>query len=159
IDYPIAIDSDFAIWRAFGNQSWPALYFIDASGRIRHHRFGEGEYEQSEMVIQQLLAEAGVSGVGHDVVSVNGRGPEAAPDWGDLKTPETYVGYQRTVNFASPGGAVLDRSHVYALPGRLRLNQWALSGDWTMASEAALLKQAKGRIAYRFHARDLHLVM
>ena len=159
VDYPIAIDSDHAIWRAFKNQYWPALYFIDAQGRIRHHQFGEGEYEQSEVIIQQLLAEAGNGGIGHELVAVDGHGAEAAADWGSLKSPENYVGYERTEHFASPGGAVLDKRRVYAAPARLRLNQWALSGDWTMERQATVLNKANGRIAYRFHARDLHLVM
>jgi thiol-disulfide isomerase/thioredoxin len=159
VDYPIAIDSDHAIWRAFNNQYWPALYFVDAQGRIRHHQFGEGEYEQSEVVIQQLLAEAGVGGIGQELVSVDARGAEAAADWGSLKSPENYVGYDRTENFASPGGAVLDKRRVYAVPARLRLNQWALSGDWTLKKQATVLNKANGGIAYRFHARDLHLVM
>src|SRR5208282_3678747 len=130
VDYPIAIDNDHAIWRAFKNEYWPALYFVDTQGHIRHHQFGEGEYEQSEMIIQQLLAEAGVGGIGHELVSVDARGLEAAADWGSLQSPENYVGYGRTENFASPGGAVLDKAHVYAAPARLSLNQWALSGDW-----------------------------
>jgi thiol-disulfide isomerase/thioredoxin len=159
VDYPIAIDSDHPIWRAFKNEYWPALYFVDAQGHIRHHQFGEGEYEQSEMIIQQLLAEAGVGGIGHELVSVDGHGAEAAADWGSLKSPENYVGYERTENFASPCGAVLDKRRVYAAPARLSLNHWSLSGDWTVANQAALLNKAKGRIAYRFHARDLHLVM
>src|SRR5216683_4882187 len=159
VDYPIAIDSDHAIWRAFNNEYWPALYFVDAQGRIRHHQFGEGEYEQSEMVIRQLLAEAGSGGIGPELVSVDARGAEAAADWGSLKSPENYVGYARTENFASPGGAVLDKRRVYAAPARLRLNNWALSGDWTVAKQATVLNKANGRIAYRFHARDLHLVM
>ena len=159
VDYPIAIDSDYAIWRAFKNQYWPALYFVDAQGHIRHHQFGEGEYEQSEMIIQQLLAEAGTGGIGHELVSVDARGAEAAADWGSLKSPENYVGYERTENFASPGGAVLDKRRVYAAPARLRLNHWALSGDWTVGKQATVLNKANGRIAYRFHARDLHLVM
>jgi thiol-disulfide isomerase/thioredoxin len=159
IDYPIAIDNDHAIWRAFNNQYWPALYFVDAKGSIRHHQFGEGEYERSEMIIQQLLAEAGMGGIAHDLVSVDARGAEAAADWASLKSPENYVGYERTAHFASPGGAVLGKRRVYALPARLRLNQWALSGDWTMEKEALVLNKANGRIACRFHARDLHLVM
>ena len=159
VDYPIAIDNNYAIWRALKNEYWPALYFVDAQGRIRHHHFGEGEYEQSEMVIQQLLAEAGISDIGRELVSVDARGAEAAADWGSLKSPENYVGYERTENFASPGGAVLDKRRVYAAPARLRLNQWALSGDWTMGKQATVLNKANGRIAYRFHARDLHLVM
>jgi thiol-disulfide isomerase/thioredoxin len=159
VDYPIAVDSEHVIWRAFKNQYWPALYFIDAQGRARHHHFGEGAYEQSEMIIQRLLAEAGVGGVGDDLVSVDARGLEAAADWGSLKSPENYVGYQRTQNFASPGGAVLDKPRMYQLPARLRLNDWALSGDWTVRKESAALNKANGTIAYRFHARDLHLVM
>jgi len=159
VDYPIAIDNDYAIWRALKNEYWPALYFVDAQGRIRHHHFGEGEYEQSERIIQQLLAEAGIGGIGHELVSVDGRGAEAAADWGSLKSPENYVGYERTENFASPGGAVLDKRRVYAAPAQLRLNHWALSGDWTVGKQAIVLNKANGRIAYRFHARDVHLVM
>jgi hypothetical protein len=159
VDYPIAIDSDHAVWRAFNNQYWPALYFVYAHGHIRHHQFGEGDYEQSERTIQQLLAEAGMGGSGHELVSVDGRGAEAAADWDSLKSPENYVGYERTENFASPDGAVLDKRRVYSVPARLRLNQWALSGDWTMGRQAAVLNKSNGRIAYRFHARDLHLVM
>jgi thiol-disulfide isomerase/thioredoxin len=159
VDYPIAIDSDHAIWRAFRNNYWPALYFVDVQGRIRHHQFGEGEYEQSERIIQQLLAEAGNRSIGPELVSVDGRGAEAAADWGNLKSPENYVGYERTENFASPGGAVLNKRRVYAVPAGLRLNHWALSGDWTVAKQATVLNKANGRIAYRFHARDLHLVM
>jgi thiol-disulfide isomerase/thioredoxin len=159
VDYPIAIDNDYAIWRALKNEYWPALYFVDAQGHIRHHQFGEGEYEQSERIIQQLLSEAGTGGVGHELVSVDARGAEAAADWSTLKSPENYVGYERTQNFASPGGAVLDKRRVYAAPARLRLNHWALSGDWTVEKTATVLNKANGRIAYRFHARDLHLVM
>jgi thiol-disulfide isomerase/thioredoxin len=159
IDYPIAIDSDYAIWNAFKNEYWPALYFVDAQGRIRHHQFGEGGYEQSERVIQQLLAEAGASGVSRDLVAVDGRGAEAAADWDNLKSRENYVGFERTENFSSPGRAVLGKPHVYAVPARLRLNDWALSGDWTIEKPLIALNKPNGRIAYRFHARDLHLVM
>jgi thiol-disulfide isomerase/thioredoxin len=159
VNYPIAIDSDHAIWRAFKNEYWPALYFVDAQGRIRHHHFGEGEYERSEKIIQQLLAEAGVGGVSRELVSVAARGAEVGADWGSLKSPENYVGYERTENFASPGCAVLDKRRVYAAPARLSLNHWALSGDWTVQKQATVLNKANGRIAYRFHARDLHLVM
>ena len=157
--YTVALDSDYAIWRAFKNQYWPALYFVDARGRVRHHHFGEGEYEQSERVIRQLLAEAGVGGVGQELVSVDASGIEAAADWDSLKSPENYVGYERTENFASPGGAVPDGRRVYAAPAQLRLNQWALSGDWTVGKGAVVLNKAGGRIAYSFHARDLNLVM
>ena len=159
VDYPIAVDSEHAVWRAFRNQYWPALYFVDAQGRIRHHQFGEGEYEKAEMVIQQLLAEAGARGVGRDLVTVEARGLEVAADWSSLKSPENYVGYDRTENFASPGGAVLGQRRNYAVPSRLSLNQWALSGEWTVGRQAILLGKASGRVAYRFHARDLHLVM
>jgi len=159
VNYPIAIDNDYAIWSAFDNHYWPALYFVDAQGQIRHHQFGEGQYEQSEMIIQQLLTKAGISGIGHELVSVDASGVEAAADWDSLWSPENYVGYERTENFASPGGAVLDTRHVYAAPARLRLNHWALAGDWTVERQAIVLHQAGGRIAYRFHARDLHLVM
>jgi thiol-disulfide isomerase/thioredoxin len=159
VDYPIAIDSDFAIWRALKNEYWPALYIVDAQGRVRHHQFGEGEYDRSERVIQQLLAEAGRSGISHELVSVDAQGAEAAADWGSLKSPENYVGYGRTESFASPGGAVLDKPRVYAAPAQLKLNHWALSGDWTMQKQATVLNKPNGRIAYRFHARDLHLVM
>ncbi len=159
VDYPVAVDNDHVVWRAFRNQYWPALYFIDAQGRVRHHHFGEGSYEQSEMIIQALLAETGIGEIDREPVSVDARGIEAAADWGSLKSAENYVGYERTENFASPGGAVLDQPRTYELPARLRLNEWALSGDWTVKSQAAVLNRPNGRVAYRFHARDLHLVM
>jgi cytochrome c biogenesis protein CcdA/thiol-disulfide isomerase/thioredoxin len=157
VDYPVAIDNDYAIWRAFGNHYWPAHYFIDAQGRIRHHHFGEGDYEESERVIQQLLAEAGRS-VANDVVAVKATGAEAAPDMTNVRSPETYVGYERAENFISPGGAAEDARHVYAAAPP-RLNEWALSGDWTVGKEDAQLNEKGGRIVYRFHARDLHLVL
>jgi len=159
ITYPVAIDSDYVIWRAFRNNYWPALYFIDAQGRIRHYYFGEGAYDHSEMVIQRLLAEAGAGGISDDVVSVDPSGLEVAADWSSLKSPEDYVGYQRSENFASPGGAVLDKPRTYERPARLRLNEWAFSGDWTVTKEPARLNKANGSIVYRFHARDLNLVM
>jgi thiol-disulfide isomerase/thioredoxin len=159
VDHPVAIDNDYAVWDAFGNRYWPALYFVDAHGRIRHHRFGEGDYEQSEATIQRLLTEAGVGGIGHDLVSVDAGGVEAAADWDSLWSPENYLGYERTENFASSNGAVLDTPYGYAVPSRLALNQWALAGNWTVGRQAIVLNQADGRIAYRFHARDLHLVM
>ena len=159
IDYPIAIDNDYAIWRAFRNQYWPALYFIDARGRVREHHFGEGEYERSEKVIQRLLSEAGVGGFGEGVVSVDAGGVEAAADWNNLRSPENYLGFDRTQNFASRGGADLDRRRNYAAPTRLALNQWALAGAWTMSKQGTVLDLAPGRIVNRFHARDVHLVM
>jgi len=159
VDHPVAVDNDYAVWSAFDNHYWPALYFVDAQGQIRHHQFGEGRYEQSEMIIQQLLTEAGSSGIGHDLVSVDARGIEAAADWDSLRSPENYLGYERSENFASSNGVARDTPHVYAVPERLRLNHWALAGDWTVRPAAIVLNQAEGRIAYRFHARDLHLVM
>jgi len=159
IDFPVAIDNDYGIWRAFDNHYWPALYFIDAQGRIRHHQFGEGGYERAERIIQQLLGEAGSSGIGDHLAAVEARGVEAEADWPDLKSPENYLGHERTENFVSPGGAALDKRRVYAAPARLKLNDWALSGDWTVKRDAVALNKGNGRIAYRFHARDLHLVM
>jgi thiol-disulfide isomerase/thioredoxin len=159
VAYPIALDNDYAVWRAFDNHYWPALYLIDAKGQIRHHHFGEGDYEQSELIIQQLLAEAGSGGIGHELVSVDARGIEAAADWGSLKSPENYVGYARSENFASPDGTVQDQRHLYRAPDRLKLNHWALAGEWTVGKQATALTKANGRIVYRFHARDLHLVM
>jgi thiol-disulfide isomerase/thioredoxin len=158
IAYPVAVDNEHVIWRAFRNQYWPALYFIDAQGRIRHRQFGEGGYEQSEMVIQMLLAEAGNGGTEGDSVAVDPRGIEAAADWRNLRSPENYLGYARTENFASAGAAP-DKPRRYDVPERLRLNEWGLSGDWTIKPETAVLNAANGRVAYRFHARDLHLVM
>src|SRR6266849_6698772 len=159
IAYPIAIDNDYAIWSAFNNHYWPALYLVDAQGRIRYHQFGEGAYEQSEMILQQLLAEAGIGGIDHELVPVDAQGAVAAADWGDLRSPENYLGDARTENFASPGGAVVDKPRVYSAPARFSLNHWALAGDWSVEREATVLNKANGRIAYRFHARDLHLVM
>jgi thiol-disulfide isomerase/thioredoxin len=159
VDYPVATDNDYAVWQAFDNHYWPALYFADAQGRIRHHYFGEGEYQQSEMVIQQLLTEAGSSGFGREMVSVDPRGLEVAADWDSVRSAENYTGYERSEGFASPGGAVPGQRHAYTTPERLRLNQWALSGDWTVHGQGATGNAAGGRIAYRFHARDLNLVM
>jgi thiol-disulfide isomerase/thioredoxin len=159
IEYPVAIDSNYAIWNAFENAYWPALYFVDAQGRIRHHVFGEGDYQESERIIQQLLAEAGQGDVAGGLVSVDPRGLEVAADWNDLQSPENFLGYERTQGFASSGEVVLDHRQAYAAPASLELNQWAVSGDWTLGSEAIVLSKANGRIAYRFHARDLNLVM
>ena len=153
IDYPVAVDSDFAIWRAFDNEYWPALYFVDAEGIIRDRHFGEGRYERSERAIQRLL------GVERELVSVKGIGVEAEADWDHLRTPETYLGYGRGENFASVGGVALDERRGYELPERLNLNHWALAGEWTIGQEQVALGQAGGTIAYRFHARDAHLVL
>jgi thiol-disulfide isomerase/thioredoxin len=159
IEYPIVIDNDYSIWRAFKNQYWPALYFLDVRGRIREHHFGEGEYEKSERVIQQLLADAGIGGVGSGIVSVEGTGIEAAPDWNNLRSPENYLGHQRTERFASPGGVERDRRTRYSAPQRLALNQWALVGEWTVGSQATMSGTPGARIVNSFHARDLHLVV
>jgi hypothetical protein len=160
ITYPIAIDNDRAIWSGFGNHYWPTLYFVDATGHVHGHHFGEGNYEESEMTIRQLLAAAGSgAGIDRESVSFEAHGPEVGADWGSLQSPETYVGHQKAENFASPGRGAVNTRHAYTVPLRLRLNQWALSGEWTVKTEAAVLNTAGGRIAYRFHARDLHLIM
>jgi cytochrome c biogenesis protein CcdA/thiol-disulfide isomerase/thioredoxin len=158
IDYPVAIDNDYAIWRAFENEYWPAHYFIDAQGRIRHHHFGEGDYDGSERVIQQLLAEAGKTDFSSNIVAVNASGAEAAADEKDVQSPETYVGYTRADNFVSTGGAVPDAPHLYDVKAP-RLNEWGVAGAWTIGGESATLDEKGGSIAYRFHARDLHLVL
>jgi thiol-disulfide isomerase/thioredoxin len=158
IAYPVALDNDYAIWRAFANHYWPALYFVDAEGRIRHHHFGEGEYQQSEMIIQHLLAQAGSGDIGPELVSVDAQGIEAPADWATLRSPENYTSYERTENFASPGGVRPGQRHSYAAPARLGLNDWALSGDWTM-EEQATLNTPDGRIVCRFHAHDLNCVL
>jgi thiol-disulfide isomerase/thioredoxin len=153
IDYPVALDNDFEIWNAFDNRFWPALYFVDTDGIIRDDHFGEGRYEQSERVIQRLL------GIEREPVSVEGVGAEAAADWDHLRTPETYLGYWRNGHFASPGGAAFDERRTYELPRRLGINQWALAGEWTIGRERVALDQAGGTVAFRFHARDAHLVL
>ena len=158
VGYPVAIDSDYRIWEAFANQYWPALYFIDAKGHIRHHYFGEGQYAEAERVLQQLLKENGASGLDESVVRVAGQGIEAAPS-ATVQTPETYVGYRRGESFASPERQARDAARTYSLPERLRLNQWALAGSWNVGPESAVLEAAGGRIAFRFHSRDLHFVL
>ena len=159
ITYPVAVDSDFAIWRAFFNQYWPAHYFIDAQGRMRHHHFGEGDYAESERVIQQLLAEAGNKDVEKGVVSVSESGALAAADEANIKSPETYLGFMRAKNFISPETTVHEQDQLYSVPAGLELNQWALDGTWNIHDERAMLSAAGGKIVYRFHARDLHLVL
>jgi cytochrome c biogenesis protein CcdA/thiol-disulfide isomerase/thioredoxin len=158
ITYPVAMDNDYAIWRGFDNHYWPAHYFIDAEGKIRHHHFGEGDYAGSERVIQQLLAEAGRKAEIQGLVSVSASGVEAAADAGDVRSPETYIGYDRGANFVSPGGAVRDSPHAYSVAAP-QLNEWGLEGDWTVGAEHAALDAKDGGIVYRFHARDLHLVL
>jgi len=159
VEYPVALDSDYAIWEAFSNQYWPAVYIADTEGRIRHHHFGEGGYEECERVVQQLLGEAGGDGIPDDLVSVADDGFEAQADWANLESPETYLGYGQAQHFVSHGGAGYDEPRTYVVPDPLRLNQWALSGDWTIGRGACVLNQADGRIALRYHARDVNLVM
>ena len=153
IDYPVALDNDYAVWAAFANSYWPALYFVDTDGVIRDEHFGEGRYERSERVIQRLL------GVERELTSVEGSGVEEAADWGHLRSPETYLGYARSEQFVSEEGARADERHRYLVPERLALNTWALSGEWTIGPERVALEQPGGSIAYRFHARDAHLVL
>jgi hypothetical protein len=153
IDYPIAVDNNYEVWNAFANHYWPALYFADADGIIHDQHFGEGRYEQSERVIQKLL------GLERQPLSVEGLSVEAPADWEHLSTPETYLGYWRSGQFASPQRPAMDDSRAYALPEALRLNHWALAGEWTVGAENVALDQAGGTIAFRFHARDAHLVL
>ncbi len=159
VGYPIAVDSEYAIWRAFNNEYWPALYFVDAQGRIRHHQFGEGGYEQSEQIIRQLLAEAGHGDLSPELASVEARGPEVAADWANLQSPESYLGYARSEKFVAPGGFREDKPNLYWSVSEPPLNGWSLGGVWTVGGEFAVSNEMSGRITYRFHARDLHLVM
>jgi hypothetical protein len=159
VRYPIAIDNSYSIWNAFGNRYWPALYVIDARGDIRHREFGEGNEERAEAAIRTLLAEAGHGGFADRPRAVTATGVEVAADWANLKTPETYVGYDRAERFASLGGVVRDKPRGYVAPARLERNDWALAGAWTVRNQSAVSTAAGGRIVYRFHARDLHLVM
>ncbi|ASL43368.1 Thiol-disulfide oxidoreductase YkuV [Burkholderia sp. AD24] len=162
VDYPVAIDNNYAIWRSLNNQYWPAHYFVDAKGQIRYHHFGEGDYAESEKVIQQLLTEAGHGNVSKVALGIPGnsaQGVQAAADNADMQSPETYIGYERAENFASPGGAAEDKVHTYAAPSAPDVNEWGLAGAWKVGAEHATLAAASGRIVYRFHARDLHLVL
>jgi hypothetical protein len=155
----VAVDNDYAVWRAFSNRVWPALYIADAEGRLRYHHFGEGEYAMAEMVIQQLLLEAGAQGIDQDLVWVQPRGLEVAADWPTVQSPETYLGYAQSTGFASATRARFDRAHHYAATPHLPLNYWDLSGIWTVAQHAALLNEPGGRVAFAFHERDVNLVM
>lgn len=159
ITYPVAIDSAYKIWRAFNNEYWPAHYFIDGKGQIRYHHFGEGAYGESERVIQQLLKENGAAGLNRSTVSVSAGGVEAAPGSGSVRSPETYIGYNRAEHFASPEPLDTDSPKTYSLPARPTLNQWGLSGSWNVGAESAVLRSAGGKIVFRFHGRDLHLVL
>jgi cytochrome c biogenesis protein CcdA/thiol-disulfide isomerase/thioredoxin len=158
IGYPVAIDNEYKIWRSFENEYWPAHYFIDGNGKVRHHHFGEGDYDESEEIIQKMLKDAGNKNVPTGLVAVNASGAEAAADASDVRSPETYVGYDRGEHFVSPGGVVSDKDQAYAA-GEPQLNEWSLSGNWTVESERAQLDEKDGSIVYRFHARDLHLVL
>lgn len=159
VGYPVAIDNDFGIWRAFDNRAWPALYFIGADNRVRHHVLGEGGYDQSERLIQQLLSEASGAPVAGDIVAVSGKGPQAAADESNLRSAETYIGYAQARNFASPGGVSEDAPRLYRTVSALPLNRWSLAGVWTIGGEFATLNDTSGSITHRFHARDLHLVL
>jgi thiol-disulfide isomerase/thioredoxin len=152
IDYPVAVDNGYEVWDAFSNRYWPALYLADAEGALRFHHFGEGRYAESERAIQELL------GVANELVSVEGSELEAPADWDNLESPETYLGYGQAERFASPGGAG-DERRAYVAPESLRTNRWALAGEWTIGRNASVLHEGGGRLAYRFHARDLHLVI
>jgi thiol-disulfide isomerase/thioredoxin len=158
VEYPVALDSAYGVWNAFANQYWPAVYIADADGRIRHHQFGEGGYEECERVIQQLLHDAGRD-VGDELVSIAPDGFEVQADWANLESPETYLGYEQAQNFASPGGARPGERRTFDVPDDLKLNHWALAGEWTIDDRASVLNEAGGRVAFRFHARDVHLVM
>ena len=153
IDYPVAVDNGYEIWGAFDNHYWPALYFVDTDGVIRDQHFGEGRYEESERAIQRLL------GVERELVAVEGLGVEAEADWDQLRTPETYLGYGRADRPPSSDRAAHDERRAYEVPERLRLNDWALSGEWTIGRESVVLDETGGSIAFRFHARDAHLVL
>jgi hypothetical protein len=158
VAYPVPIDSNHSIWEAFQNEYWPADYFIDARGRIRYRHFGEGEYDKSERVIQTLLRENGATGLDETFVRIAAGGPEAPPST-DVRSPETYVGYARGENFASPERIARGSRKTYSLPVRPALNQWGLSGSWNIGGEMATLESAPGRIIFRFHSRDLHMVL
>jgi cytochrome c biogenesis protein CcdA/thiol-disulfide isomerase/thioredoxin len=159
INYPVAIDNDFKVWRAFNNQYWPAHYFADAQGRIRYHHFGEGEYAESERVIQQLLREAGAAKVADGLINASAEGVQLAPDMNEVQSPETYVGYQRAEHFVPETSLVPDKVSAYSAPSQLALNDWSLDGQWNVGPERATSSAPASRIVYRFHARDLHLVL
>jgi len=155
IDYPIAVDNDYAIWKGFSNQYWPALYLIDPKGGVRHTQFGEGGYEETERRIQRLLMDADAQGIDRELVAVDPDGIEVQADWSNLRSPENYLGSGRTEGFV----AGRKSGSGYAMPDQLRLNQWGVVGDWTVGEQVVTLKQPSGRIVSRFHARDLHLVL
>jgi thiol-disulfide isomerase/thioredoxin len=159
VTFPVAIDSKYGIWQSFNNQAWPAQYLVDAKGRIRHHHFGEGDYGEIESVIQELLKENGATGLFSGTTSVSGLGIEAAPDWTDERSPETYIGYRQAQNFASPEEVHKNSIQVFSTPVKLTLNHWGLSGSWNVNAESAVLQAVPGKIVFRFHSRDLNLVL
>ena len=159
ITYPVALDNNYAVWNAFHNQYWPAHYFIDSRGKVRYEHFGEGEYAQSEQWIQSLLKEANAKPMPASVVNVQGQGVQAAADMSDVRSPETYIGYARAQHFTSPGGIKRDSEQLYTEPTHLQLNDWGLTGKWLDHRQVAVLRSAQGKIIFRFHARDLHLVL
>jgi thiol-disulfide isomerase/thioredoxin len=159
VEYPIALDSDYGVWTAFANRYWPAVYLADAEGRIRYHHFGEGEYDEGEWMIQHLLRERAGEDIDNELVSVAPDGFEAQADWTNLRSPETYLGYAQGQNLDAPDGVAYDEPRSYVAPESLRLNTWALAGNWTIEGRASVLNEAGGRIAFRFHARDVHLVL
>jgi hypothetical protein len=159
VEFPVALDPDYAVWQDFSNHYWPAVYIADAEGRIRHHQFGEGGYEECEMVVKQLLRDSGRDDVDDNLVFPALEGVEVQADWATLGSPETYVGYQQGSGFASPGGATIDEARTYSLPASLGLNSWGLAGDWVVEGRACVLHRSGGTIAFRFHARDVNLVL
>jgi len=159
VTYPVAMDSNYKIWQAFNNEWWPAVYLIDGKGRIRYHHFREGDYDESERVIQELLTENGATGLDGSTVSISADGVEAAPSNGNAESPETYIGYRGAERFSSPGRLAHDSRKTYTPPRRPSLNQWGLSGSWNVGAERAVLQAAPGKIVFRFHGRDLHMVL
>jgi thiol-disulfide isomerase/thioredoxin len=159
VTFPVATDSEQRVWQSFNNQYWPAQYLVDAKGRIRYHHFGEGDYGEIERVIQELLKENGATGATSDTTSVSGVGIEAPPDWADGRSPETYIGYRQSQNFASPEKVRKGSVKVYSAPAKLSLNHWALSGSWNVSAESAVLQTVPGKMVFRFHSRDLHLIL
>jgi thiol-disulfide isomerase/thioredoxin len=159
VGYPVAVDSRYEIWNSFQNHYWPALYLIDANGKIRYQKFGEGDYKETELKIQQLLKELSPKKTALPITDIQPGGAEAAADWGNIKSPENYVGYSQTQGFASPGGIVTDKATFYTVPSGLQLNQWALTGEWNIGKEKIFLSGKQGRLIYRFHARDLNLII
>lgn len=159
VTWPVKLDSDYATWKRFGNDGWPGFYFVDAKGRVRHHRLGEGDYAASERLLQQLLAEAKGAPVDAKLTGDIGRGIEAAPDWDDLRSPETYVGYRQADRLAAPQHLKADASLAYIPPASLSANEWSLGGKWTVGDESARADAPSAKIRYRFQARDLHMVL